>query len=481
MARWSRLGVAFVATVAAACGSSGEGAGSSGGTGTGAGGGATGDGGTRTGVAAGPAYCPYTPSLAGLPDGSPAGKSLAGAVAPYFPQCTSGFALTDATHVRGSGTSLPPSSNWFWGDSGAAYDIVVDQGAMLATFVDNTKGAADLTAAAAKTNTPNQEVIAISAGSLENHGVLATYPSVAQDKARNYNQTSPVVWVDNDAAHPVSVVNYGQIGVKVSGSFATDDPLSGYGQFNANALLIAGNGSIINKPGAYMGGYITIFTFGAGTIDNFGTIAAIGDGMLTGYDVTNHEGGAIVTGTMGYACIHAYGKVDNYGYMLGKDYALLADKNNAVINDYAGGVVPGVVNFDGSPVYDGEISALVGGKPNDAGPYLASDAILLNGDAMTVNLIARTIGGALYLPVIVGPMVGGFNGTYSSATDHKVNTLNLQLDGITAADATALRAAINATKQSNAKGEYYGGKVTVLGHTYHFEDFAMVQFTGTTN
>jgi hypothetical protein len=465
--------------------SSGTSAGSANSSGAAGGGGRGGTGGADSASTSGAgttsgAFCPHTPSIASLPAATPPATSLAASVAPYFPQCTAGFSLS-GTNVTGSGTSVAGKGDWFWGEAGVAYDVTIEAGAKLATFVDNAKGAPDPTKNAAPSDTPNNEVIAISAGSLTNAGDLATYPLTPNDTTNNYNQTSPVVFLDNDAAHPVTVVNTGSIGVKLMGSFGVSDALSGYGQENATGIYTAGDATITNQAGGYIGGYNAVFTNGSGTVDNYGTILASNDGVLSGFHVTNHTGGLINTTVAGFACIHAYGDVDNYGAMLGQDYGLLVE-GSGTVNDYGGPPIAGVTNFDGSAVSNGEISALPRStmKPNTMGPYLSADAILLDGDGITVNLIAQTVNGTLYLPAIVGPMDGGFNGTFNSASAHEVNTLNLQLDGISAADGAALQAAITASAKTNAMGTYYSGTFTLMGVTYHWEDFAKVQFTGKT-
>ena len=241
-------------------------------------------------------------------------------------------------------------------------------------------------------------------------------------------------------------------------------------------------GTITNNVGAVINGYNAVFTGNAGTLDNYGVIVGVNDGALSGYVINNHANAGIGTLTAGFACVHSYSTVNNYGYMLGADYGILADGNGVVINDFGGPIAPGVTNFDGSPVYNGEISSLNRGTelPNGTNDFSTLDAIMLDSTGMTVNLISTQDGATVYLPRIVGPMEGGFNGSFASATTSGKNTLNLQLNGIASSEASALMAAIVASKRQNAQGTYYSGSFTMSnGFVYQWEDFALVKYTGT--
>jgi len=450
------------------------------GSGTPSGGNSGSGGGSSTGSSSGGSVAAYTPCVAGTPTPGFSATGLTGDTGADYPACTANFAFGSAV-VVGNGVTAANASDHFYGQYGVEYTVVIDNGANLISLFDNSGETGDpaeppLTSAS---DTPEGEVIAFSYGSLTNNGTLNTFPLLAADSNNNYKKGAAVVYIANDANHPSSIQNNGIIGDNNVSS--KSDAHYDYGQENSDGIYMQG-GSIVNAAAGVINGYNAVFTRNTGTLDNYGVIVGVNDGTLSGYVVVNHLNASLSTNQAGFACAHAYANLTNYGYMLGNDYCVLAEGDGTVITDYGGPPVDGVKNFDASQVYNGEISSLIRGPetPNSAGPYATADAIMLDATGMTVNLISTTSNGVLYLPCIVGPMEGGFNGSFASATRSGKNTLNLQLDGISVAEATALQQAITASKTSNGNGTYFSGSFTMSnGFTYQWEDFALVQYTGT--
>ena len=182
----------------------------------------------------------------------------------------------------------------------------------------------------------------------------------------------------------------------------------------------------------------------------------------------------------GFACVHAYGNVVNYGYMLGQDYGMLLEGSNTMVVTYGGPPVAGVANFDGSPVYNGEISSILRstGKVNSGGPFLSGDAVMMDTEHSTLTLRSTASGGHVWLPVINGPMVGGANGDFDSASAHQSNTLVFDFNGLGAAQLGALRAAVAQSVHQGVNGQYFSGQADVSGHLYHWVDWASVAVQG---
>jgi hypothetical protein len=274
-------------------------------------------------------------------------------------------------------------------------------------------------------------------------------------------------------------VNSGIIGDRVlRSSFGGTTPEHGYGQVDNFGVLMM-NGRIVNQASGIITGYNAIFTQGnaaANRIDNYGMIDASNDGVLSSYLIVNHRGAAINTGVAGFACVHAYGNVVNFGYMLGQDYGMLLEGSNTTVVTYGGPRVAGVANFDGSPVYNGEISSILRstGKVNSGGPYLSGDAVMMDTEHSTLTLRSTSSGGHVWLPVIKGPMVGGFNGDFDSPSAHQSNTLGFDFNGLGAAQLGALRAAVARSVHHGVRGRYFSGQADVRGHLYHWVDWASV-------
>src|SRR5579859_1092614 len=319
-------------------------------------------------------------------------------------------------------------SDHFYGSAGAGYTVSVAPGASLFSRFAIRPGQSP---GLGTIGSPDGELIVIDHGTLTNDGTLNVYPASTDPPGSDgcdYCQTAGVVYITGGSGQPSSVVNRGTIGDRVPGSsFGGATAEHGYGQIDSYGVLMA-DGTVVNDAGGLITGYNAIFTTGSAAsnrIDNYGDIDATNDGALSSYLIVNHQGGAINTGPAGFACVHAYGDVINYGYMLGSDYGMLLEGAGTQISDYGGPPVPGVRNFDGSAVYNGEISSIPRstGVVNTGGPYLSADAVMMDTSHSTITLDTTTSGGTVWLPVINGPMVGGFNGDFDSAAAHQVNTL----------------------------------------------------------
>ncbi len=211
---------------------------------------------------------------------------------------------------------------------------------------------------------------------------------------------------------------------------------------------------------------------------------------MTGYLINNYENAGIVTGVAGFANMHNYGNVTNYGYILGADYAILAQNANGTIDDYGGPQVSGITDFEGHPVYNGEISAIPRGatvpnpNPTPIGtPELSGASFEIIAPNVTVNLCDRVIGGTTYFPMILGPMDGGFNGSFASSTASiKGAVVNFSFPDLPTAQANAFKSAIAASRTSNANGTFYTGSYTLTygGVTFPYEwaNVPTVEFDG---
>ena len=375
----------------------------------------------------------------------------------------------------GSGSTASGNIDYFYGQNNVGYTITIAGGANLYNTGANSSGEPPLLT---NSGLPYHEVIYMSYGTLTNDGTLTTYPQPLDNKANNYHKSPAVVFINNTAAHPSQVINNGTIG-DFPGVSNKSNPFYSYDQENDVGVFI-NNGTITNNRGASITGFNAVFTKGSGTLNNYGTILGSNDGALTGFVVNNYANASLSNGVAGFACIHAYNTVNNYGYMLGQDYGILADGHGFSINDYGGQAVAGVKNFDGSQVYNGEISALQRGNelPRTNGPFLTLDAIMLDTNGSTVNLISTTINNTVYLPVILGPMDGGFNGDFDSANAHVLNTLNFAFNGLSTTQVNGLETAIALSRKSGPRGTYYSGSFTLNGHLYQWEDFAAVEYNG---
>ena len=390
-------------------------------------------------------------------------------------QNTAHFTVAGTT-VTGSGSTASGQTDYFYGQNNVGYNVTIAGGANLYNTGANPSGEPPLLTSS---GTPYNEVIYMSYGTLTNNGTLTTYPQPLANKANNYHKSPAVVFINNTAAHPSQVINNGTIGDFPAVSNKSN-PFYSYDQENDVGVFLY-YGTITNNRGALLTGYNAVFTKGSGTLNNYGTIVGNNDGALTAFVVNNYANASLSNGVAGFACIHAYNTVNNYGYMLGQDYGILADGGGFSINDYGGQAVAGVKNFDGSQVYNGEISALQRGNelPRTSGPFLTLDAIMLDTSGSTVNLMSTTVNNVVYLPVILGPMEGGFNGDYASASAHVLNTLNFNFSGISTTQADGLKTAIAQSLKSGPNGHYYSGSFTLNGHFYQWEDFAEVEYNGT--
>ena len=389
-------------------------------------------------------------------------------------QSTPHFAIS-GSNVIGSGSTNQGAVDYFYGQNNVGYTVTITAGASLFNTGANPGGEPPLLDS---NGGPYHEVIYLSYGTVVNNGTLNTYPQPLANPATNYHKSPAIIFINNTAAHPSQVINNGMIG-DFPGVSNKSNPFYSYDQENDVGVFLY-DGTITNNAGAVISGFNAVFTKGNGTLNNYGTLLGSNDGALTGYVVNNYANASLSNGVAGFACIHAYNTVNNYGYMLGQDYGILADGHGFTINDYGGQAVAGVSNFDGSQVYNGEISALQRGPetPNVNGPYMTLDAIMLDTNGTTVNLYSTTINNVVYLPVIVGPMEGGFNGDFASGSAHVVNTLNFVFNGITVAQQNALQAAVAHSYHSGPHGVYSSGSVVLNGNTYHWEDFAFVTVQG---
>ena len=380
--------------------------------------------------------------------------------------------------ITASGSTMPGQSDYFYGQNGASYTVTITGGANLFNTGSDASGSEPPLLNG--NGTPYNEVVYMTAGTFTNNGTLTTYPQPLHNAATNYHKSPAVVLINNQKGSPSQVTNNGTIGDFPAVSDKAN-PFYSYDQENDVGVFIY-DGTVTNNRGATISGFNAVFTKGNGTLNNYGTLLGSNDGALTAYVVNNYAGASLSNGVAGFACIHAYNTVNNYGYMLGQDYGILADGHGFAINDFGGPAVPGVKNFDGSQVYNGEISALQRGSelPRTSGPYMTMDAIMLDTNGSVVNLNSTTVNGVVYLPLILGPMDGGFNGDYSSPSAHVLNTLNFNFTGITAAEASTLQTAVAQSYKSGPNGNYYSGSVTINGMTYHWEDFAHVTLQGTT-
>ncbi|GCE14793.1 hypothetical protein [Tengunoibacter tsumagoiensis] len=381
----------------------------------------------------------------------------------------------NGTTVTGSGSTANGQIDYFYGQENVGYTVTITSNANLYNMGPDPSGEPPLLTS---DGTPYHEVVYMSYGTFVNNGTLNAYPQPLHNAANNYHKAPSIVFINNPKGHPSQVTNNGTIGDFPIIS-DKNNPFYSYSQENDDGIVLY-DGTITNNQTGVITGNNAVFTKGTGTLNNYGKIVGNNDGALTGYVVNNYANASLSNGVAGFACIHAYNTVNNYGYMLGQDYGILADGKNYAINDYGGQAVPGVKNFDGSQVYNGEISALQRGSelPRTTGPYNTMDAIMLDTNGVTVNLISTTVDTTVYLPVILGPMVGGFNGDFASPTAHMINTLNFDFHGLSADQENALKTAVSQSYQSGPNGNYYSGSIMLDGHTYHWEGFAQVLFQG---
>jgi hypothetical protein len=337
-------------------------------------------------------------------------------------------------------------------------------------------------------NTPNYEVIAVPSANIMNNGWLNTYPLTYQTQAYTTDSTQTVVLMTN--SEPSSqIINNGTIGdFYVTSQGAYTNPQNGANpnqqnytpvEITAGALFI-NNGTVTNTSKGYLGSANSIFTSGSGTIYNYGIIAGQNDGILSAFTSYNFDDGGLGLSNLGFASIHAYNNVYNYGYILGQDYGVLLEGNNTVINTYGGLPVPGVTDFLGRQVFNGEISCQVfpSHRTVTDPTRLSVNPIMMDGDGETLNLISRSINGTVYLPVIVSEMNGGFNGNFSNSKANVLNTLNFNFNGLSVTDYRTLIEAINQSEQRNANGTFYTGTAFIQGISYNWSGFAYVNFTG---
>ena len=114
---------------------------------------------------------------------------------------------------------------------------------------------------------------------------------------------------------------------------------------------------------------------------------------------------------------------------------------------------------------------------------LAGAAIEIDSTNVTVVLHDQTIGGVTYVPFVLGPIDGGFNGSFSNPTGSVTGgVLDFEFPDLPTAVATPLKAALAASKQSSAKGTFFTGSYTLSygGATYPYEwtNVPVVEFDG---
>ncbi len=366
----------------------------------------------------------------------------------------------------------------------------METGAKLIAYCDNTAAATAQTTC----SSPANQLITFGAGSLTNYGTLNSEPIPTETAGgKSYALTDNVVSITNPGSTPTIVDNYGSIGDDTLSNCSFCGPPGYYGQGDPAAILIAGQATVTNEPSGYLSGYNAFFTeSGNGVFNNYGVVFGVNDGLLTGYLINNYENAGIVTGVAGFANMHNYNDVTNYGYILGADYAILAQNANGTIDDYGGPQVAGITDFEGHPVYNGEISAIPRNatvpnpNPTPIGtPELGGASFEIIAPNVTVNLYDRVIGGTTYFPMILGPMDGGFNGSFANATASiKGAVINFSFPDLPAAQANAFKSAIAASRTSNANGTFYTGTYTLTygGVTFPYEwaNVPTVEFDGVT-
>jgi hypothetical protein len=390
-----------------------------------------------------------------------------------------GFRLV-GTVVTGTGTTPPGHSDHFYGAPGTGYLITIKPGADLSSL------AAVASAPGSGPSRPAGELIAVDHGSLTNDGTLEVYPAtVDQAGPRGCTGclTPGVIDVTGTSGEPTSILNAGVIGDRVPGSLLGGSTAEhGNGQVDAVGIAMAG-GTIDNAASGTITGYNAVVTTGPSrgdVLNNAGVIDATHDGVISRFLIVNHPGGRISTGLAGFASVRAGGDVVNYGYLLGQDFGVLMQGNGTYLADYGGPPVPGVVNYDGSRVHDGEISAVFRSthRINTMGPYLSGDAVLMDSEHASLALHSTASGGTVWLPVINGPMVGGFNGDSDSPSAHQTNTLAFDFHGIPPEQLAALRSAVAHSAKRDEFGTYYTGQFTLRQHVYHWVDWAAVTVDG---
>ncbi len=434
-------------------------------------------------------------------------------------QLTKNFTVNKSSGaVTGSGATTTNASDYFYGAVNTSYSVNISANADLFYSFNNASGAStsDLT----KSNTPNGEVVAMDSGSITvNTGATVTSsPNPFGNTTNKYDQTTDCVFISESG----TVYNYGTIGdMQLSGTTYpnlnnTGIVAGGYLEEDCCGIKIDGNkdttgsglGTSLIENYGHISGYNAFFSGGGSGLfvnHRFATVLAGNDALLTGYPTYNYPDAALQTiYSFSFACTHAYSNVTNYGYMLGQDYGILQEGNGVVVNDFGGPAAVDsnnnpILNYNGAPVYNGELSVLyrndpVSGKPETVNPdtaYTTStpgvDCINMDANNSTVNLISQTTAdGKLWLPEMVSTICGGFDGNFTSASSNEKNTLNFQANGIDMPSAGALVQAILAAKQSNANGTYYSGtwkwtNPDSIVYTYYIRGWAGLNFTGIPN
>lgn len=449
--------------------------------------------------------CPTTPTLASLGTGvsgpSQYEGDLSGDLSPAYPACSSNFAMYGTT-VSASGVTANGVNDYFYGqynkNNPVRYNVNIPESADLSTLFDNSKGYCTNAANPVSydisretvANTPNYEVIAVPDANILNNGHLNNYPQHHQDAAYACYSTQTVLMVTNPSPN-AQIINNGVIGDFYVNSFGayTNPPASANtneGNYAseqiASGSIFVSNGAhttITNTARGYIGSANGIFTFnGGGTIYNYGIIAGQNDSILSSYAQTNFDNGGLGMSNLGFAGTHAYTGFQNYGYILCNDYGVLVEGPDTNANTYGGKQVPGVTDFLGRNVYNGEISCQVfpSHRTVTDPDRLSVNPVMMDGTGETINLVSRTIDGVVYLPVIVSEMNGGFNGSFAGGKG--ANTLNFNFTGLSLADYHTLIDAIASSEQQTTHGTYFTGSVAIQGISYNWSSFAYVNFTG---